>query len=66
MASTNVGNIGSGDRRRREWEKVCAEVARAHQRLKRIEGQVTWLIAYFRGLLPSNPLTDQQDCLSGE
>jgi hypothetical protein len=47
-------NMSSREERRREWDKICVEVERAHQRLKKIDGQVTWLVAYVRGLLPSD------------
>lgn len=47
------------DEKRREWDKICAEVKQAHQRLKKIDGQVTWLVAYVRGSLPPDPPKDQ-------
>ena len=45
--------------RRREWERLCAEVARARERFKRIDEHVTWLVAYVRGSLPPDPPKDQ-------
>lgn len=62
MASTNITTAQSRDERRREWDKLCTEVGRARDRLKRIDRQVTWLIAYIRGL-PPDPPTDPQGCL---
>jgi hypothetical protein len=52
-------NTPSRDRKYREWEKLCAEVARAQERFKKIDAYVTWLVAYVRGSLPPNPPKDQ-------
>lgn len=64
--NTPITNAHSGDDKQRAWNKVCAEVIRAHQKFKRIDGQVTWLIAYVRGSLPIDPPVDQQDGPSAE
>lgn len=44
-----------------EWEKLCTEVARARELFKKIDAQITWLIAYVSGL-PSEQLCDRKDC----
>lgn len=49
------------DAKHHEWEKLCAEVTRARELFKKIDGQITWLIAYVSGL-PSTQLCDRKDC----
>jgi hypothetical protein len=49
----------SWETRCREWEKLCAEVTRARERFKKLDAYVTWLVAYVRGSLPSDPPKDQ-------
>lgn len=53
-------NTPSRDMKRREWEKLCTEVTRARERIKKIDEHVTWLVAYVRGSLPPAPPADQQ------
>ena len=50
------------DRKHREWEKLCAEVARALELFTKIDAHVTWLVSYVRGSLPPDPPQDQQYC----
>lgn len=50
------------DTKNGEWEKLCAEVARALELFKKLDERVTWLVSYVRGSLPPDPPKDQQHC----